>query len=95
VYFFTCKPGQIRGRHYHKRKTEVFCVIQGEVEVALKTLEGKTNLVRLSVGEEYLNKLFIPVNIIHTVENKGDKDAVILAYISEKFDEKDPDVFYA
>lgn len=92
VYMFSCKPGQTRGNHYHKRKTESFCVIEGEAVITLKPLKGKSQ--RIKVSGTNIEKVFIPVNVIHSVENKGGKDVIVLAYISEKYDEKDPDTYY-
>ncbi|HUS96566.1 MAG TPA: NAD-dependent epimerase/dehydratase family protein, partial [Hyphomicrobiaceae bacterium] len=38
VFFSTTKPGVTRGNHYHTRKMERFCVVQGEALIRLRRI---------------------------------------------------------
>jgi UDP-2-acetamido-2,6-beta-L-arabino-hexul-4-ose reductase len=39
VSYSTTKPGAIRGNHYHTRKKEIFCVIEGEAKIRQRNRE--------------------------------------------------------
>lgn len=38
IYVTTANPGKTKGKHYHKRKTEWFCVVAGEAVLHLKDM---------------------------------------------------------
>ncbi len=65
-----CKKGALRGNHYHKLNTESFYVVEGEVEVTLKTLEQKpvVETKTFSKGDFFA----IPPNINHELLFKED-----------------------
>ncbi len=86
------KPGIVKGNHYHKRKVEWYCVIEGDMEVHLldlKTQERKT----LVMGESNMSILKINPNISHAVKCISDKPAILLIYISESYNPDNPDTF--
>jgi UDP-2-acetamido-2,6-beta-L-arabino-hexul-4-ose reductase len=94
VYLFTSKPGVIRGNHWHNRKKEWFVCLLGKVKITLsdkKTAKKKEFVLDSQKG---IKKLFIPAKVIHTVENIGQTEAYVLAFITEKFNPADPDTFY-
>ena len=85
-------PGQIKGNHYHKRKVEWFCVIEGDMEVHLLDVESKEKKV-VEMGESNPRLLKINPGVSHAIKNSGDKPAVLLIYISESYDPEDADTF--
>lgn len=92
IHVTTAKPGFIKGEHYHKRKTEWFCVIKGEGKLMLRDLDTqKTREIML--GEDSMSIVEIPPYIFHSIKNIGNEDLYLLAYVSESFDPKDPDTF--
>lgn len=93
IHISIAKPGQIKGKHYHARKTEWFCVLKGKGLLTLidkKTSEKK----KINVSEDQLKTIKIPPGIWHAIENKGNEDMYLLAYISESYNPKDPDTYY-
>lgn len=93
VYYFTSKPGVVRGNHWHNRKEEWFCCLQGKVKITLEEESGIKEEIILD-SEKEITKVFIPKKMIHTVENIGEMESAVLAFINEKFDPQDPDTFY-
>lgn len=94
VYLFTSRPSVIRGNHWHDRKTEWFCCLVGKVKLTLEDKStGRKEEIILDADKE-IQKVFIPAGVIHTVENIGEVESFVVAYISEKFDPEDPDTFY-
>lgn len=93
IHISTAKPGQIKGKHYHKRKTEWFCVIAGNGILTLidKKNGGKKQLV---IGKNNMVTVKIPPNTWHAIENTGKSEMYLLAYISEPFNPKNPDTYF-
>lgn len=92
IHLSTAKPGFIKGNHYHKRKTEWFCVIKGEGKLMLTDLKTKEKQ-EIYLGEEDMKVVEIPPYILHSIENIGKEEMYLLAYVDESFDQKTPDTF--
>jgi len=84
--------GVIKGNHYHRRKTEWFCVIKGIAELYLKDKTNSTTM-KIEMGEEDLKMVEVPPGIVHAFKNIGSGEMILLAYISESYDPLDPDTF--
>ena len=94
IYVTVAKTGQIKGKHYHKRKTEYFCVIKGN---GLLTLVDKITNKRkeIKMGEDNMIMVTIPPNIWHAIANIDKKnDMYLLAHIDESYNQDDPDTFH-
>lgn len=93
VLFSTTKPGIKRGNHYHNRKIEKFCVIEGEARLLLKDrAAGEVKSYELSGDRPTV--VDIPVNQIHNITNIGEEEMFLLIWVSEIFNPDDPDTFY-
>jgi dTDP-4-dehydrorhamnose 3,5-epimerase len=91
-YVTTAKPGITKANHYHKRKTEWFCVIKGKGKLVLKDIE--TNEVKeLEMGDKNMIVVKIPPNMAHAIKNIGSNMMYLLAYIDEPFFAEDPDTY--
>jgi UDP-2-acetamido-2,6-beta-L-arabino-hexul-4-ose reductase len=92
IFYSTTKPGVIRGNHYHTRKIEKFCVIEGKGKIKLRN--RKTNEI-----EEYIvsgnNPEIIEMKLgwTHNIENTGDNEMKLLIFVNEIFNPDDPDTF--
>lgn len=89
----TAKKGETKGKHYHNRKTEWYCVIQGKAILTItnnKTKESK----EVSMGEDNMVLVKIPPHNFHEIKNIGETEMFLLIYISEAFDPSDPDIYY-
>lgn len=93
IHLSTAKPGFIKGNHYHKRKTEWFCVIKGRGKLILMDLKTKEKK-EIHLGGENMRVVEIPPYILHSIENTGNEEMYLLAYVDESFDPKNPDTYY-
>ena len=85
-------PGQTKGNHYHKRKTEWYCVLKGQGVLTIinrKTQEKQ----EIKTSEKNLVLIKIPVNHLHWIKNTGKNQMMLLAYTDEVFNSKDPDTY--
>lgn len=92
VSYSTTKPGVIRGNHYHIRKKEIFCVVEGEAKIRqrnIKTGEIEEVIVFGDAPELVEMKL----NWTHNIQNIGDNEMKLLIWISEIFNPNDPDTY--
>lgn len=93
IYITTAKIGQTKGKHYHNRKTEWFCVIKGQGLLTLidKKTKQKQNI---NMGENNLVAVQIPPGVWHAITNTQKTDMYLVAYIDESFNPDDPDTIY-
>lgn len=88
----TAKPGQVKGNHYHKRKTEWYCVIKGNGVLTIINNKSKEKK-EIVVGEDNLSLIEIPPNHTHLIKNSGNEDLYLLTYTNEPFNELDTDTY--
>lgn len=92
VFFSVSKLGVVRGNHYHKRKIEKFCVIEGEAEINLRNRE--TGVVRkYPVSGDMPQIVPIPINHTHNIINVGSSEMKLLVWANEIFNPDDSDTF--
>ena len=89
----TAGLGQIKGNHFHKRKTEWYCVIQGTGALTIINNETRKKS-EVTMGDDNLVLVKIPPHHFHTIKNVGEKEMLLLVYVSEPFDPSDPDTYY-
>src|SRR3989344_4037192 len=77
IHITTAKPGFTKGGHFHKRKTEWFCVIRGEGLLFLKDLKSGEER-NLNLGEENMSLVKIPPLIFHSIKNTGNDEMYLL-----------------
>lgn len=92
VFYSTSKPGITRGNHYHVRKVEKFCVIEGKAKIGLRNRETNELKEYCVFGNEP-QIVEMTVNWTHNIKNIGDTEMKLLIWTNEIFDPKDPDTF--
>lgn len=93
VLVTTAFPGQTKGGHYHKRKTEWYCVIKGKGLLTLIDNKSKEKK-EMEIGERNMVLVRIPPLIMHKIKNIGEDELYLLAYVDEAFNKQDPDTYY-
>ncbi len=92
IFYSTSKPGVIRGNHYHTRKVERFCVLEGQATIRLRN--RATNEIReFQVSGEQLQTVTMLINWTHNIQNTGTADMKLLVWANEVFNPQDPDTF--
>ncbi|MDP8978706.1 MAG: NAD-dependent epimerase/dehydratase family protein [Actinomycetota bacterium] len=92
VFLSTTRPGVVRGNHYHVRKTEKFCVLQGEALVRLRRV-GSAETTEYGLSGERPTVVDIPVLHTHNIENVGGGELRTLFWADEVFDPGDADTY--
>ena len=92
VSYSTTKSGVIRGNHYHTRKREIFCVIEGEAKIRQRNRE--TNEIEEKIVSGAFPELVeMKLNWTHNIQNIGDQEMKLLIWISEVYNLNDPDTY--
>jgi len=82
-------PGRVVAWHRHQKQTDHWFVIKGYLKVGLLDDDGKARWVYL--GENDRRVLTIPPGVWHGYMVLGEEEAVLMYYITSKYDEKNPD----
>jgi dTDP-4-dehydrorhamnose 3,5-epimerase-like enzyme len=93
VYCTVTKPGFVRANHYHRRKTEWFCVIGGEGKLVLRDRKSGRQQEILLGEKAGMKAVMIPPDCVHALKNVGRTRMYHVAYISERYREEDPDTY--
>ena len=92
VFVSRSRPGVRRGNHYHTHKVEKFLVVEGTAVILVRSVNS-TSITGYRVHGENLNVIDIPPMHVHSIENVGDEDMVLVVWANEVFDEKNPDTY--
>ncbi len=82
-------PGRVVAWHRHQRQTDHWFVIKGFLKVGLLDDDGNHRFVYL--GENDRRVLSIPPSVWHGYMVLGDEDAILMYYITSKYDAESPD----
>ncbi len=92
VLYSVSEPGVTRGNHYHNRKVEYFCVIEGEGLIRLRNrTTGEIKEYQVSGGQPQVIEMTI--NWTHNIKNVGFDEMKLLIWANEVFNPADPDTF--
>ena len=95
VYMTTAKPGYVKAWHYHKKQTDNFVCVKGEMRVGLydgregSKTKGEVQEFVLSFDVPIL--LQIPPNVFHGFESDCDEESIIINIPTEPYNYKTPD----
>lgn len=90
LYVIT-KPDEMRGGHYHLRKTERFLVIWGGATIVVKDRSTDDVMAVKVTGQKPLVVTIVPNHTHEIVAN--DEGAIFLVWVSEQFNPDDPDTY--
>jgi UDP-2-acetamido-2,6-beta-L-arabino-hexul-4-ose reductase len=92
AFISTTKPGITRGNHYHLRKIERFCVIQGHAIIRIRKLFSK-EVKEFHVDGNKPVFLDIPTLHTHNITNCGSDVLMTLFWAHEIYNPSNPDTY--
>ncbi len=97
VYYFTLRPGYIKGWGLHKLHEDRYYVLRGEMQVVLyderpdSPTRGEVSSVVLS---EYHGRLMnIPAGVWHADRNLGQSEVLVVNFPTIPYDHANPDKY--
>ena len=92
-FFSTTKPGYIRGQHFHMRKLERFCVLDGEAEISLRKI-GSTEVIQYRLSGNKTQYIDMPLFYTHNITPYYDEDIITLFWQNELLNKEDTDTYW-
>lgn len=88
-------PGVIKAFHWHRRQTDIWCVVRGMAQVVLYDLrdgsstQGETQVIY--AGEKNYLVVSIPPGVAHGYRVLGNEKVGLFYHTTEAYDPKNPD----
>lgn len=92
-FFSVTLPGITRGNHFHTRKIERFCVLQGEGTIRLRKI-GTKDVIEIPVTGDEPSTVDMPVWYTHNITNTGKDKMLTVFWTNEFFNPDNPDTFF-
>lgn len=92
IFVSRTRPGVIRGNHYHETKAEKFAVLEGEAVIRFRNIL-ENEVIEYPVSGRRFQVVDIPPGYIHSIENVGQTDLIVLFWSDEVFDSDRPDTY--
>jgi len=94
ISFFTAKPGEVRGGHYHHTKSEKFIVVKGRAKFTFRNLLTNEIYEIEVTGKKPCIVETIP-GWAHNIANVGKDELIAILWANEVFDRDLPDTYKA
>lgn len=97
AYYCTFRPGIVKGWGLHKKHTDHYFLVNGELEVVLYDDRESSPTYKM-VSKVYLSEkkratMSIPPGVWHASRNIGTKDALLVNFPSELYNHKSPEKY--
>jgi UDP-2-acetamido-2,6-beta-L-arabino-hexul-4-ose reductase len=93
VLYGSVKPGKKRGNHYHKKKNEMFFVLEGNAKFKMRNIKTDEREEYDLSGDKFQILEVLPF-WTHSIENMGNTVVKFFEYGDSPYDEVSPDSFY-
>ncbi len=85
-------PNIIKGMHYHKYKKEIFYPIIGKSKIVQQSLDHQDTIIDI-IDDNNKRMVEMKTNYLHSIENIDNKKTYTLMWISEIYNENNPDTY--
>lgn len=92
AFVSTTVPGITRGNHFHLRKIERFCVVQGSARIQIRRLYSD-QVHEFDVSGTKPQYIDMPTLHTHNITNTGKDTLLTLFWSGDIFDPKNPDTY--
>lgn len=94
IYFTSINKNCSRGNHYHKKRSEIFCLVKGKIKVITKNIKtNKRRSVLLDASKNYFQTILIEPFNAHLFINIFCEEAIIVSYTDHQYRNNNKDVF--
>ncbi|VAX13589.1 Capsular polysaccharide synthesis enzyme Cap5F [hydrothermal vent metagenome] len=90
--YFTSRPGETRGEHYHHTKNEKFLVVSGKAKFQFRNIITNENYT-LHTSDEKPQIIETIPGWAHDITNIGQSEMVVFLWANEIFDKENPDTY--
>ena len=86
VFFSTTKPDVVRGNHFHRKRIERFCVLQGDALIEIKKV-GTDDIIKYAINGEDYKIIDMPIYYTHSLKNIGNDELICVFWMNDIIDE--------
>ncbi len=90
--YFTSKPGETRGEHYHHTKNEKFLVVSGEAKFQFRNIITN-EFYTVDTSDKKPQIVETIPGWAHDITNVGQSEMIVLLWANEIFDKENPDTY--
>jgi UDP-2-acetamido-2,6-beta-L-arabino-hexul-4-ose reductase len=90
--FFTSKPGEVRGEHYHHTKNEKFLVVSGQAIFKFRNIHTNEEY-SISSNSDRLKIVETIPGWAHNIENIGSTEMLVILWANEVYDKENSDTY--
>jgi len=90
IFFSTTKPNIVRGNHFHTRRIERFCVLEGEASVKIRKI-GTDEIKEYKIKGTDNKVIDMPVYYTHNLKNIGDTELICCFWMNDILKEQEID----
>jgi dTDP-4-dehydrorhamnose 3,5-epimerase len=97
AYYFTVRPGKVKGWGIHYKHESRYFIIAGEVELVFyddrKESSTYKKIFKVYLSEQDKKAINIPSGIYHATNNIGVKEALLVNFPTAMYDRKNPEKY--
>ncbi len=93
IFYSTTNPGCVRGNHFHTKRIERFCILQGTAEVNLRKIGSDEIISYIIAGNDY-EVIDMPPYYTHNLVNVGNQELICCFWMNDILSEQEIDDTY-
>ncbi len=82
IFFSTTKPGIVRGNHFHTKRIERFCILEGEALIEMRKI-GTNKIIKYKIKGTDNKVIDTPIYYTHNLKNIGDTNLVCCFWMND------------
>lgn len=96
-YFFTIRPGVVKGWNLHREHEDRYALVKGELELVLYDPRPESptcgEVCRIVLSEHQRSLVNVPKNVWHADHNIGTSDVLVVNFPTTPYDHSNPDKY--
>lgn len=90
IFFSTTKPGIVRGNHFHTKRIERFCILEGKALVEMRKI-GTSEIIKYKIKGTDNKVIDTPIYYTHNLKNIGDTNLICCFWMNDILKEQKVD----
>jgi dTDP-4-dehydrorhamnose 3,5-epimerase-like enzyme len=93
IHYATILDSAVRGNHFHKEKKEATVIAYSDkMRIAWKAV-GSEAITQQDFEGKGAITIQIHPNVVHAIQNTGDKPVQIICFLNKRYNPQNPDTF--
>lgn len=93
IFYSTTKPNVTRGNHFHTKRIERFCIVQGHAKIEMRKI-GSNKIISYNIKDSDNKVIDMPPYYTHNLTNVGNDDLICVFWMNDILSEQAIDDTY-